>query len=143
MNTSEGTDLTYYRCTEVFDEPGQVSCHGRHCGLSRGVCARDGLCSSRPATQTGPKIKMAEYDLTRTIIPYLDRHLVFPLLSHLHESGLFAPEQVAAAQYELAKGTNMVDYIVSLYEQLNPDSDVPQGEKRLRFLLFYIPSNVV
>ena len=76
------------------------------------------------------KAKMAEYDLTRTIIPYLDRHLVFPLLSHLHESGLFSPEQVAAAQYELAKGTNMVDYIVSLYEQLNPDSEVPQGMKR-------------
>ncbi|KAF8491151.1 eIF3 subunit 6 N terminal domain-containing protein [Russula emetica] len=69
---------------------------------------------------------MAEYDLTRTIIPYLDRHLVFPLLTHLHESGLFTLEQVAAAQYELAKGTNMVDYIVSLYEQLNPDSEVPQ-----------------
>ncbi|KAI0247466.1 eukaryotic translation initiation factor 3, subunit 6 [Lactifluus subvellereus] len=68
---------------------------------------------------------MSEYDLTRTIIPYLDRHLVFPLLTHLHESGLFASEQVAAAQYELAKGTNMVDYIVSLYEQLNPDSEVP------------------
>ena len=76
---------------------------------------------------------MAEYDLTRTIIPYLDRHLVFPLLTHLHESGLFAPEQVAAAQYELAKGTNMVDYIVSLYEQLNPDSDVPQGVERFWF----------
>ncbi|KAH9979850.1 eIF3 subunit 6 N terminal domain-containing protein [Lactifluus volemus] len=57
---------------------------------------------------------MADYDLTRTIIPYLDRHLVFPLLTHLHEA------------YELAKGTNMVDYIVSLYEQLNPDSDVPE-----------------
>lgn len=70
---------------------------------------------------------MAEYDLTRTIIPYLDRHLVFPLLTHLHESGLFSPEQVAAAQYELAKGTNMVDYIVTLYEQLNPDSEVPEG----------------
>jgi hypothetical protein len=77
---------------------------------------------------------MAEYDLTRTIIPYLDRHLVFPLLTHLHESGLFAPEQVAAAQYELAKGTNMVDYIVSLYEQLNPDSQVPQGAKPLQLL---------
>ncbi|KAH9978351.1 eIF3 subunit 6 N terminal domain-containing protein [Russula compacta] len=69
---------------------------------------------------------MPEYDLTRTIIPYLDRHLVFPLLTHLHESGLFSPEQVAAAQYELAKGTNMVDYIVTLYEQLNPDSEVPE-----------------
>ncbi|KAI9443654.1 eukaryotic translation initiation factor 3 subunit 6, partial [Lactarius indigo] len=38
--------------------------------------------------------------------------------------GLFAQDQVAAAQYELAKGTNMVDYIVSLYEQLNPDSRI-------------------
>ena len=72
---------------------------------------------------------MAEYDLTQTIIPYLDRHLVFPLLTHLHESGLFAQDQVAAAQYELAKGTNMVDYIVSLYEGLNPDSDAPEGRK--------------
>jgi hypothetical protein len=81
---------------------------------------------------------MAEYDLTRTIIPYLDRHLVFPLLTHLHESGLFTPEHVAAAQYELAKGTNMVDYIVSLYEQLNPDSEVPQGVKLLKlFTLIY------
>jgi translation initiation factor 3 subunit E len=85
---------------------------------------------------------MAEYDLTRTIIPYLDRHLVFPLLSHLHESGLFTPEHVAAAQYELAKGTNMVDYIVSLYELLNPDSEVPQGVKLLRLLLLYILSYV-
>ena len=85
---------------------------------------------------------MAEYDLTSTIIPYLDRHLVFPLLSHLHENGLFASEQVAAAQYELAKGTNMVDYIVSLYEQLNPDSDIPQGVNGLQFLFLYIPSYV-
>ncbi|KAH9015293.1 eukaryotic translation initiation factor 3 subunit 6 [Lactarius hengduanensis] len=69
---------------------------------------------------------MAEYDLTKTIIPYLDRHLAFPLLTHLLESGLFAQDQVEAAQYELAKGTNMVDYIVSLYEQLNPDSEVPE-----------------
>jgi hypothetical protein len=87
---------------------------------------------------------MAEYDLTRTIIPYLDRHLVFPLLSHLHESGLFASDQVAAAQYELAKGTNMVDYIVSLYEQLN-DSEAPQGVKLPRFLLLYpfLPRRII
>jgi translation initiation factor 3 subunit E len=83
------------------------------------------------------KFKMADYDLTRTIIPYLDRHLVFPLLTHLHESGLFAPDQIAVAQYELAKGTNMVDYIVSLYEQLNPDSDVPEGIQNV-FIISYL-----
>ena len=71
---------------------------------------------------------MAEYDLSRTIIPYLDRHLAFPLLAHLVETGLFPVEEVQAAQYELAKGTNMVDYTVSLFEQLNPDQEVPIGE---------------
>ena len=70
---------------------------------------------------------MAQYDLTKTIIPYLDRHLAFPLLAHLSETELFPVDQVRAAQYELAKGTNMVDYSVSLFEQLHPDQPVPQG----------------
>ena len=70
---------------------------------------------------------MAEYDLTQTIIPYCDRHLVFPLLAHLVDSELFPIEQVQAAQYELAKGTNMVDYAVSLWEQLQPDQEPPAG----------------
>ncbi|KAI0031370.1 eukaryotic translation initiation factor 3 subunit 6 [Vararia minispora EC-137] len=68
---------------------------------------------------------MAEYDLTKTIIPYLDRHLAFPLLAHLVETNIFPVEQVRAAQYELAKGTNMVDYAVNLFEQLHPDGEVP------------------
>ena len=71
--------------------------------------------------------KMAEYDLTKTIIPYCDRHLVFPLLAHLAESDLFPVEQVQAAQYELAKETNMVDYAVNLFQQLHPDEEAPQG----------------
>ena len=70
---------------------------------------------------------MAEYDLTQTIVPNLDRHLVFPLLAHLVENELFPVEQVQAAQYELAKGTNMVDYAVSLFEQLHPNEEVPSG----------------
>lgn len=70
---------------------------------------------------------MAEYDLTTKMIPYLDRHLAFPLLAHLQETSLFAKKQVQAAQYELAKGTNMVDYSVNLFELLYPDEDVPDG----------------
>ncbi|KAG1905511.1 eIF3 subunit 6 N terminal domain-containing protein [Suillus fuscotomentosus] len=69
---------------------------------------------------------MAEYDLSKTIIPYLDRHLAFPLLAHLVETSLFPVEQVQAAQYELAKGTNMLDYAVSLFEQLHPDEEIPE-----------------
>ena len=70
---------------------------------------------------------MAEYDLTKIVIPYLDRHFAFPLLAHLAETKLFAEEEVQAAQYELAKNTNMVDYAVNLFEQLNPDSPIPEG----------------
>lgn len=70
---------------------------------------------------------MAEWDLSKTIIPYLDRHLAFPLLAHLVETSLFPIEQVQAAQYELAKGTNMVDYAISLFEQLHPDEEIPPG----------------
>ena len=70
---------------------------------------------------------MAEYDLTKTIIPFLDRHLAFPLLAHLQETALFAQDQVQAAQYELAKGTNMVDYSVNLFQQIHPDEEVPEG----------------
>ncbi|KAH7913217.1 eIF3 subunit 6 N terminal domain-containing protein [Hygrophoropsis aurantiaca] len=69
---------------------------------------------------------MAEHDLTKTIIPYLDRHLAFPLLAHLVDTAYFPGEQVQAAQYELAKGTNMVDYAVSLFEQLHPGEEIPE-----------------
>ena len=76
---------------------------------------------------------MADWDLTHTIIPYLDRHLVFPLLAHLADpsgrSPLFPADQVLAAQYALAKPTNMVDYAVSLFQQLNPSEEPPAGMK--------------
>lgn len=74
---------------------------------------------------------MAEHDLSKTIIPYLDRHLSFPLLAHLVETSLFPVKEVQVAQYELAKGTNMFDYAVSLFQQINPDAEVPAGEFQL------------
>lgn len=70
---------------------------------------------------------MAEHDLTSTIISYLDRHLAFPLLAHLEETGLFPAEQIKAAQLELALGTNLIDYAANLFQQLHPDQEVPAG----------------
>ncbi|KAG8903087.1 eukaryotic translation initiation factor 3 subunit E [Tulasnella sp. 403] len=75
---------------------------------------------------------MAEYDLTTKIIPYLDRHLAFPLLSFLLDNEVFPADQLIQAQYELAKETNMVDYYAGLWEQLNNGQDIPAefGRKR-------------
>ena len=64
---------------------------------------------------------------TITGIPFLDRHLAFPLLVHLAEANIFSVDEVQVAQYELANSTNTVkvDYTISLFEQLQvyPDSD--------------------
>lgn len=68
---------------------------------------------------------MATYNLSKTIIPYLDRHLVIPLLAHLEE--IFPKTEVYTAQYELARGTNMFDYAVSLFKKIHPDEEVPLG----------------
>ena len=72
---------------------------------------------------------MAEYDLSKTIIPYLDRHLSFPLLAHLAEINIFSKAEVHVAQYELARGTNMFDYAVSLFRQIYPGKEVPPGDE--------------
>jgi hypothetical protein len=87
---------------------------------------------------------MAEYDLTQVrltfppsawgaamgsrwrtslqkLIPHLDRHLAIPLLNHLSDIAIFPAEQLAKAQYDLVKGTNMVDYVEQLYEQAKAD----------------------
>ena len=77
---------------------------------------------------------MAEYDLSKTLIPYLDRHLSFPLLAHLGETGLFPAEEVTIAQYELAKGTNMFDYAKSLFEGIYPGKTVPAGASHCVYL---------
>ncbi|KAK2463838.1 hypothetical protein APHAL10511_004143 [Amanita phalloides] len=75
---------------------------------------------------------MADHDLTRTIIPFLDRHLAFPLLAWLVDNSIFPIAQVQIAQYELAKGTNMHDYAVSLFKQIYPDEPVPEEFARKR-----------
>jgi translation initiation factor 3 subunit E len=77
---------------------------------------------------------MAEYDITQKLIPFIDRHLAFPILSHLSEISLFPEEDVRFAQYELARGTNMVDFTLDLFQQLYPDQDPPPGKYRCPFL---------
>ena len=81
---------------------------------------------------------MAEYDLSKTIIPYLDRHLSFPLLAHLAEISIFPKEEVHVAQYELARGTNMFDYAVSLFEEIYPGEQIPPGNELQYSLLVVV-----
>lgn len=89
------------------------------------------------------------------VVPFLDRHLAIPYVGHLNNleplvpspcllplvlagqttdmhlrfahSSLFPEASITAAQYELVKKTNMVDYMGQLFEQVHPGKPSPFG----------------
>jgi len=76
--------------------------------------------------------KMADTDLTSTILKYTDRHLGFPLLQHLGSLNIFNQDDIAKAMYELAKGTSMVDFALQLHQQAYPDEPAPTELQKQR-----------
>ena len=85
------------------------------------------------------KFALHEYDqslkVSKTIISYPDRHLLF----HLAEINIFLKAEVHVAQYELARGTNMFDYAVSLFQQIYPENlkEVPPGVMKPYLILVW------
>lgn len=65
---------------------------------------------------------MAEWDLTGKMSPFLDKHLVFPLLEFLlHRTELFIKEDLLKAKFELLSETSMVDWALDSFTELYPD----------------------
>ena len=77
---------------------------------------------------TAPAADVAkQYNLLPSLIPHLDRHLVFPLLNFLEDE---VPEDEDASEftqlkYNLLQNTNMSDFVGDLYAQLNNLSERP------------------
>lgn len=73
-----------------------------------------------------------QWDLTSKISPYLDRHMMFPLLEYM--DGLinagtvsYSTQDVAAARLALLRPTHMVDYAMDIYKGLHGgDSLIPK-----------------
>lgn len=76
--------------------------------------------------------KMEEWDLTSHVSPYLDRHMVFPLLEYLDTlisqgSSSYSSKDVAAARLSLLRPTHMVDYAMDVYKSLHGEkAEVPE-----------------
>ncbi|KAK3269113.1 Eukaryotic translation initiation factor 3 subunit E [Cymbomonas tetramitiformis] len=70
---------------------------------------------------------MAAYDLTSQVGCFLDRHLVFPLLEFLQVKAVYPEREILEAKIELLGKTNMVDFAMDIYKNLNPESEVPEG----------------
>lgn len=71
-----------------------------------------------------------QWDLTSAVAPYLDRHMMFPLLEYLDSlinSGVisYQTKDVAAARLALLRPTHMVDYAIDIHKTLSPDAAVP------------------
>ena len=72
------------------------------------------------------KPSAASWDLTSLISPYLDLHMMFPLLEYvdsLISSGTipYSTSDVAAARLSLLRPTHMVDYAMDIYRELHGD----------------------
>ena len=73
-----------------------------------------------------------QWDLTAKVSPYLDRHMMFPLLEYLDSlinagTVSYASKDVATARLSLLRPTHMVDYAIDIYKGLHgEDSPVPE-----------------
>jgi len=65
-----------------------------------------------------PKVDASEYDLTHKISPFLDAHLVFPLLEFLEENTSYDAGSVQRARLEPLAPTNMVDSAIEIRSAL-------------------------
>ncbi|KAJ9062063.1 eukaryotic translation initiation factor 3 subunit E [Entomophthora muscae] len=75
---------------------------------------------------------MAHHDLTSKMIPYLDRHLSFPLLEYLGLKEIYDVKDILQAKYDLMSKTNMVDFAITLYQELHKVEEVPADLSKRR-----------
>ncbi len=68
---------------------------------------------------------VTKWDLTPKMMPFLDRHLIFPLLEFLSLREMYPASDLLRSKYELLKETNMTDYISSMWTELHDGEDVP------------------
>lgn len=68
-----------------------------------------------------------DWDLTSRISPYLDRHMVFPLLEFFDTTLLpagkvsYKASDIGAARLALLRPTHMVDYAMDTYKSVHGD----------------------
>lgn len=71
------------------------------------------------------RINVADYDLTSKLGPFLDRHLVFPLMEFLSVKRIYDETDLQRAKLELLSNTNMVDFAMDIHGSLYPGQPVP------------------
>uniref|UniRef100_A0A7S2SQG8 Eukaryotic translation initiation factor 3 subunit E n=1 Tax=Rhizochromulina marina TaxID=1034831 RepID=A0A7S2SQG8_9STRA len=78
------------------------------------------MATPKPASEPASS---ARYDLTPVISEYLDLHLMFPLLEFVesNEHLNYDKSDIQRARLAYLKPTNMVDYAIEIFHDLNPE----------------------
>lgn len=76
-----------------------------------------------------------QWDLTSQVSPYLDRHMIFPLLEYLDtligkKAVSYSSKDVAAARLSLLRPTHMVDYAIDVYKSIQGDAVPAEMEEQ-------------
>lgn len=83
------------------------------------------------ASATNDPAKASEWDLTSSVAPHLDLHMMFPLLEYVDSlitAGLvpYTHSDVAASRLALLRPTHMVDYAMDIYRELHgAEAEIP------------------
>ena len=80
----------------------------------------------------GDSESAVSWDLTSSVSPYLDLHMMFPLLEYVDSliatgATPYSSSDIAAARLSLLRPTHMVDYAMDIYRELHgPDAKIPE-----------------
>ena len=77
---------------------------------------------------------MSDWDLITKIGPYLDRHMLFPLLEFIELKEYYSETDLQRGKLEMLSNTSMVDFAMDVHKSLYPDQEVPPTlvEKRAK-----------
>ncbi len=63
-----------------------------------------------------------KYDIIPTMSPFLDPHMILPLIQFLETLNIYKPEQLLKAKLSILNSTNMLDYVMELSDtESSPD----------------------
>ncbi|KAH3672530.1 hypothetical protein WICMUC_004215 [Wickerhamomyces mucosus] len=65
-----------------------------------------------------------KYDLTPKVIPFLDRHLVYPIVESLRD--LYDDKAIAQLTFDLFKDTNMTSFVKEQWKLINGSDNIPE-----------------
>jgi len=76
---------------------------------------------------TGEASGGAQYDLTHTLGPFMDRHMLIPLLDFLRSKEMYPAESLDQGKLQILFRTNMVDLAMDIHKALHGTDDVPKN----------------